>query len=129
MAEFIFNFLASEKGLQDKVQANSAAVTEDDIGSDMYPSSKAKLTEKGIPFTHHSARLFTRDEYARWDRIAVMDSDNLVLAKRIAGKDPEGKISLLLPTAIEDPWYTRDFETAYNDIRKGCEALLESLNL
>lgn len=26
--------------------------------------------------------------------------------------------------SVSDPWYTRDFETAYDDIYKGCEALL-----
>lgn len=28
---------------------------------------------------------------------------------------------------VSDPWYTRDFDRCYNDIRKGCEALLNSL--
>ena len=29
------------------------------------------------------------------------------------------------PRAVADPWYTDDFETAYRDIKKGCEALLD----
>jgi protein-tyrosine phosphatase len=28
---------------------------------------------------------------------------------------------------VADPWYTDDFETAYRDIEKGCEALKEFL--
>ena len=27
-------------------------------------------------------------------------------------------------TDVSDPWYTRDFETAYREILRGCEALL-----
>ena len=28
---------------------------------------------------------------------------------------------------ISDPWYTGDFEKAYNDILQGCQALLNQL--
>ena len=28
---------------------------------------------------------------------------------------------------VADPWYSGDFETTYNDIFKGCKALLEYL--
>ena len=28
---------------------------------------------------------------------------------------------------IADPWYTRDFEAAYQDILSGCQALLDTL--
>ena len=53
--------------------------------------------------------------------------------KRILGDDPEGKIHTLMEYTdspnelIDDPWYTRDFETVYRLIKKGCEALLEYL--
>ena len=48
---------------------------------------------------------------------------------RILGKDPEGKVSLLLdytdhPRDIADPWYTGNFDATYNDVKEGCEALL-----
>jgi protein-tyrosine phosphatase len=31
------------------------------------------------------------------------------------------------PRPVADPWYTDDFETAYRDIREGCQCLLEHL--
>ena len=47
-------------------------------------------------------------------------------------EDPEGKLRLLLdysksPREVSDPWYTRDFETAYNDILEGCTCLLSAI--
>ena len=47
-------------------------------------------------------------------------------------EDPEHKIGLLLdftghPRDIADPWYTGDFDATYEDVREGCEALLEYL--
>ena len=58
-----------------------------------------------------------------------MDSSNLRLIRRIIPEDPDGKIHLLLSYAgigrdVADPWYTGDFEEAFQDILKGCEAIL-----
>lgn len=48
------------------------------------------------------------------------------------GKDPEGKVKLLLdysdnPRDIADPWYTGDFESTYRDVVEGCEGFLAYL--
>ena len=71
-------------------------------------------------------------DYQRYDLIIGMDEANIRDIRRIAGGDPEGKVHLLLDYAgehrnVADPWYTRDFETAYDDIHKGCSALLAAL--
>ena len=49
-----------------------------------------------------------------------------------AYSDPEQKVYRLLdftdrPGDIDDPWYTNDFETAYREILRGCEGLLQTL--
>ncbi len=47
--------------------------------------------------------------------------------------DPDCKITLLLDHALRpvqevaDPWYTGDFDAAWNDILEGCEGLLAEL--
>ena len=74
----------------------------------------------------------TRADYDKFALICAMDLSNLRNIDRITGGDPEGKVSLLLDWAgehrsISDPWYTRDFDAAYNDIVRGCEALLEKI--
>ncbi len=58
-----------------------------------------------------------------------MDRENLTDMRRICGGDPDGKISLLLdytprPRPVADPWWTRDFDAAWNDILEGCSCLL-----
>lgn len=52
--------------------------------------------------------------------------------RRICGGDPDGKIRGLLSWAgraddVADPWYTRDFQAAWDDIFEGCTALLQAL--
>jgi protein-tyrosine phosphatase len=45
---------------------------------------------------------------------------------RIAGGDPEGKIRpLLYDKDVADPWYTGNFEVTWQDVLRGCQALLE----
>ncbi len=34
--------------------------------------------------------------------------------------DPDHKIYKLLSRDVSDPWYSNDFEKAYNDINEGC---------
>ena len=71
-------------------------------------------------------------DYDRFDLLIGMDNLNLVTMQYMFDNDPEGKLHRLLdytgdPRNIEDPWYTRDFETAWQDIEKGCRGLLETL--
>ena len=60
-----------------------------------------------------------------------MDSSNLRLIRRMISSDPEGKIHLLMSYTgvgrdVADPWYTGDFEEAFQDILEGCEAILNN---
>jgi len=67
-----------------------------------------------------------------------MDEANLHNMQLLFGGDPEGKLSLLLDHTPEsdtkhhgrdvaDPWYTRKFNIAWDDINTGCTALFEKL--
>ena len=87
---------------------------------------------------HHIARQVTREDYDYFDHIVLMDEDNYYDIRRIIPDDPEFKISLLLEHTdpsdrdhfcrdVADPWYTRDFSTAWDDINVGCAALLKEL--
>ena len=65
----------------------------------------------------------------RFDRIICMDASNLRLIRRIIPSDPEGKIHLMMSYTgvgrdVADPWYTDDFETTFQDLLEGCEAML-----
>ena len=58
---------------------------------------------------------------------------NINNIKRIVGEDDERKIYRLLdfsdnPRDISDPWYTGNFEIAYNDIVEGLECFFNYLN-
>ena len=78
------------------------------------------------------ARQVTRADYDRFDRIICMDGSNLRWISRIIPEDPQGKIHLLMSYTgvgrdVADPWYTGDFEEAFQDILAGCEAMLKGI--
>ena len=64
-------------------------------------------------------------EFEDYDLIIALDRSNLASLRRRFGDSP--KIRMLLDRDVADPWYTDDFVTAYDDILKGCERLLDSL--
>ena len=83
-----------------------------------------------MPFDKEKrARQVTRADYGRFDRLICMDASNLRWIRRIIPDDPAGKIHLMMSYTgvwrdIADPWYTGDFEEAFQDILAGCEAML-----
>ena len=132
MAEFVMKELVRRENLEDKFLISSAATTNDEIGNDMYPNAKDELNRHSIPFEHRRARRVTLDDYSAWDYIIAMDQENLQDLHYIMKRDNENKIKLLMSFAgenreVSDPWYTRNFSEAYDDIYKGCEALLKKI--
>ena len=131
MAEFIMKSLVRDDGTAFHIE--SAAVSTEEIGNPIYPPAQRCLRRHGIPFDPEKrARQVRRADYAAFDRILCMDASNLRLIRRIIPEDPEGKIGLLMACAgsardVADPWYTGDFETAYEDILAGCQALRNTL--
>lgn len=128
MAEYIFKNLIAQKGIQDQFLIASAATSTEEIGRDIYPPAQRKLKEKGIPFSCRQARQVRFDEYGKWDYIIGMDRWNHQNLKRLFKMDPQQKVySLLADRDVADPWYTDDFETAYQDIVQGCQEWLERI--
>ncbi len=133
MGEFILKALVKAKGLEDRYHIESAAVSTEEIGNPIYPPAKRCLTQHGIQFDNGKrARQVVRADYDRFDRIVCMDQSNLRLLRRIIPDDPQGKIHLMMSYTgvsrdVADPWYTGDFEEAFQDILEGCEAMLSNI--
>ena len=132
--------LCRQAGVEAQFEIASAAVSREEIGNDIYPPAKRKLREKGIPFAFHAARQVTRADYAYYDHIICADRSNLRWLERIIGEDTDHKVSLMmawverldtrtshadLAPDVSDPWYTGDFEAAYQDIEASCKAILK----
>lgn len=119
MAEFIMKNICDQSGVD--VYIESAATSREEIGCDIYPPAQRKLKEKGIAYSHREARQITPVDYQEYDKIYYMDRNNAHNLERLLGKDSLHKIEPLLPDRdISDPWYSDNFELAYQDIYEGC---------
>ena len=132
MAEFLFRDLVEKAGLADRFEVASAGTSSEEYGNPVYPPARRKLAEHGISSAGKTARQMTRADYDRYDLLIGMEQYHLSAMRRICGGDPAGKLHRLLdytacPGDIADPWYTGDFDTAWNQIETGCRALLEQL--
>lgn len=129
MAQWIMQDLIEKNQLSDRFEVDSAAVSSEEKGHPMYFLAQEKLVEKKIPFGNHKARKITPQDYIQFDEIYLMDHSNQYWINRILSKDKENKIHLLLENEeISDPWYSGDFETAFQQIQAGCLKRLEELS-
>ena len=138
MAEFITKKIVKDLGKENEYEIASAATTEDaiisGIGHDIDVRSQRVMNEHGIPFNHRQARKMVKSDYEKYDYIIGMDEENFFDMNHISAGDPDRKEYKLLSFAgsmmdVDDPWYTGDFEAAYQDIYRGCEALIKKIEM
>ncbi len=132
MAEFVMKDMVQKEGIADQFYIASAATSTEEIGNPVHYGTRNKLAQVGISTAGKYAVRMERSDYQAYDYIIGMDKWNYKNMLRIAGKDPAGKISLLLdytdhPRDVADPWYTGDFEKTYADVTAGCEGLLRHI--
>ena len=132
MAEFVMKDLVRKAGLEDRFLIASKAARRDELGNDTHYGTKAKLRQMGVPFAKRRATLLDRSDYDAYDYLIGMDEENMRDMLRLFGGDPNGKIYKLLRFADEDrdvadPWYTGNFDMTYEDVLKGCTALLRMI--
>ena len=128
MAELIFKNMLEKQGLSDKFEITSSATSNYETGNPIYYLAQQILSKHNIKGSHTAKRI-SKQELASSDFILVMDSENYQDIMRINGVD-KNKVFKLCdftsnPRDVADPWYTRDFETTYNDILDGCTSFLE----
>ena len=128
MAEFVFKKMTKERGLSLSFDITSRGTSDEEEGNGIYPPAARTLRTHGIEGRHVSRQL-TKKEVLNADYVLVMDSGNLFDVLRLTGGQCSEKVFKLCsftshPRDVADPWYTRDFEKAYSDIRDGCERFL-----
>lgn len=131
MAEFVMRDMLKKHGITDIITSSAATSTEE-LGNGVHRGTAAILARLGIDCSGKRARQITVSDYAEYDLLIGMDTENIRNMTRYWG-DKQQKIRKLLDFTerrgedISDPWYTGDFERTYRDVRLGCEGLLEKL--
>ncbi len=136
MAELLLRDEVKKAGREAEFVIESSATCGDNVyngvGAPVYPQIRALLEKKGISCAGKRAQELTYEHGEQFDLFLCMDTANVRNASRILGKNAY-KCKKLLSYAgedgdVADPWYTRNFEAAYEDIRRGIEGLLKALD-
>ena len=110
MAEFICKDYVKTLGIADRFHIESAATSREEIGNPVYPPARRKLASVGISCQGNTARQVTREDYDRFDYL---------ICRLLDFTDHPGD--------IDDPWYTGDFDTTYDEILDGIRAFVAYL--
>ncbi len=136
MAELLFKDMVKKAGRENEFYIESSATCGDNVyngvGAPVYPQIRALLEGKGVSCAGKRAQELTKEHGDKFDLFLCMDDNNVRNASRILGKNGY-KCKKLLSYAgesgdVADPWYTRDFEKSYEDVKRGLEGLLKELN-
>lgn len=132
MAEFVLRDLARKEGLEALVETESAAVSAEELGNPVHPGTREKLRQAGISCQGKRARQIVQEDFQRFDLIVGMDEQNMRSLSRMARGEQKRKLRKLLSFCgetgdVADPWYTGNFDQTWQDVLRGCQALLEEL--
>ncbi|NKX43412.1 low molecular weight protein-tyrosine-phosphatase [Roseicyclus persicicus] len=111
--------------LGDRAIVDSAGTGDWHVGQPPYGPMQAAARAAGLDLSGLRARQVTRADFARFDLILAMDSDNL---RDLAALDPGTGARLaryLEPLGggdVPDPYFTRDFDGALDLIRRAARA-------
>lgn len=131
-AEFIFKDMIKKHVLSRQYEVCSAGTSGEEEGNFLHPLAAAKLDEMKIPYAPRRAVVLKKSDYGSYDYFIGMDEGNVRYMRRLFSGDGEGKVYKLLdftdtPRDVADPWYTGNFDTAFDDIEYGLKGLLNYL--
>ncbi len=132
MAELLLKDMVKKAGREEEFYIESSATADDNVyngvGAPVYPQIRALLESKGISCAGKRAQVLTKAHGEKFDLFLCMDDNNVRNASRILGENGYKCKKLLSFVGesgnVADPWYTRDFSLAYEDIKRGLEGLL-----
>lgn len=130
-AEAVLRAMAEECGLD--LEVDSAGTSGWHVGDRPYGPAIEEGARRGYDLTPIRARGFGPGDFGAFDLILGMDSQNVadIEAMRPAGNaTPVALFTSALPgpaRAVPDPYYTRDFEGAFELIEASARALLDQL--
>lgn len=132
MAESVFTYMVKKKKIDNNFEIFSAATSKEEIGNPVHYGTVNKLKELNIPVVPHRAVQMRKEDLDYYDYIIAMDDNNMRNIERII-EEKSKKVRKLLSFAnsiadIADPWYTGNFDKTYEDIEKGLNAFLKTLN-
>ena len=126
LAHGVLEQMVKERGLDWEI--DSAGTGDWHVGEAPDKRSIAIAKKYGVDISNQCCRVFRVADFDNYDRIYVMDKNNLLDVLSLARSDQDRtKVTLFLGTGtVPDPYYDNDqFELVYKMIEKRCRELIE----
>lgn len=134
MAEGALRARLLQAGMAGEVQVDSAGTGGWHAGDAADPRSRASALARGYDLSAHRARQVVGDDFARFDRLLVMDRMNLRDLTNMAPGEGHDRIAMFLHWSgvaadyvdLPDPYYgqARDFERVIDLAESGVDGLI-----
>lgn len=134
LAEAIFVAKVNEKGLGERFFADSCGTSSYNLGCEPDPRTLGNAKSNGVKMDHIARRL-TPADFDLFDKILVMDRQNLRDAMALADRLHHSKIVLMRsfdplgPGEVPDPYYgtDKDFQEVFEILERSVGNLLNHL--
>ncbi|QBK25057.1 low molecular weight protein-tyrosine-phosphatase [Ureibacillus thermophilus] len=132
MAEAVFRDMLKKRGLEDKIEVDSAGTSSWHVGEPPHYGTVNKLKEYNISTEGIIARQLIKEDFDKFDYIVGMDESNVKNIRNLLQQPDHPKIFRFLDLTeykkdVPDPYYTKDFQETYDLVKAGCEALLNKI--
>ena len=135
-AEWVFTHRLREAGLDNRIEVDSAGTGHWHVGKP--PDARAIAAAAGRGYAIHQlrARQAVAADFAHFDYILAMDSDNLADLQRLQPPAWQGHLGLFLdfagegaPASVPDPYYGGEegFQQVLDLIERAAEGLLDDI--
>lgn len=131
-AEGVMRAVIEKAGLADRVVLDSAGTGAYHVGELPDPRTRAAAKRRGYTLDHHAWQ-FTANDFARFDLVLAMDTQNLRHLRHLAqGRTHDIRLFRSFdPSAgegaeVPDPWYGGDegFHDVLDQCERACDGLL-----
>ena len=137
MAEGILRHKLNQAGMEAEI--DSCGFEPFHVGDHPDHRAEAISRKNGIDISSHVARLFSKQDFDRFDHIYVMDSSHYYSVNRIARTEKDMHkvdyfLNLLYPgknLQVDDPWYhdMNAFERTYRQLDSACNKFVAGMVL
>lgn len=124
MAELILKEKIKKYNIKN-IEVSSRGVSYEEQGNPIYFKAQDILVKHNIELTPHRARRLEKEDLKKFDYFLCMEESHVRKARQVLGE--KANIKRLLDHDIEDPWYSDDFEKAFQEIDSGCEKLIKEI--
>lgn len=128
-AEAVMRGLIAERGLEGRVEVDSAGTGGWHAGASPDPRSREAASRRGITLAG-AARQVTRNDFEEYDLLLAADAQNLSDLRRIAPRGTEHKVRMLAEIDVPDPYFGEDgFDLVLDMVQDACARLLDELDV